>query len=160
VRSDHFKGVKIAVDSLAKRKTLAERYFRAVYSGDVAVVNELVSENITCTYPIFQEIFDQPAIRGREEVANFANRFSHRWTDVDISFHQIIAEGQQVVLLWSVRAQTAAAKDEGSALAVHGWGGITLIQFDAQDKIVAEIGEESTPGPHGRLGRVEISSSG
>jgi hypothetical protein len=36
----------------------------------------------------------------------------------------------------------------------HSWGGITLYRFDEEGKIVAEIGEESAPGPLERVGDV------
>lgn len=55
-----------------------------------------------------------------------------------------------MVLVWSFSARDteAEAGEAGSA-----WGGISLFRFDAEGKITAEIGEESSPGPMGRLGK-------
>ena len=33
----------------------------------------------------------------------------------------------------------------------YSWGGITLFHFNESGKIIAEIGEESSPGPFERL---------
>jgi hypothetical protein len=44
--------------------------------------------------------------------------------------------------------------DDGTENSSHQeqrWGGMTLFRFDASNKIIEEIGEESSPGPFGRL---------
>jgi hypothetical protein len=58
-----------------------------------------------------------------------------------------------VVLLWSFRARNVDSGPQGGPPTneEHVWGGITLIRFDGSGKIVAEIGEESAPGPLERL---------
>ncbi len=46
-------------------KTLAEQYFCSVYGDDPTVIDDLASEEIVATYPIFEELFGRPALRGR-----------------------------------------------------------------------------------------------
>ncbi len=133
------------VDSAAERKAVAERFFRGVYGCEPSVVPELGGDDILISYPIFEDLFDTPAIRGRESVEQFATGFCSRWKDAEITIHEAIAEGDRVALLWSFQARNVASGERSS------WGGITLLRFDGTGKIVAEIGEESEPGPVERL---------
>ncbi len=142
-------------------RQVAERYFRGVYGGDSAVVSELAGEDVVCTYPIFASLFGAPAIRGRAAVAAFARRFGARWADARITIHESVAEAGRVVLIWSFRARQREGGGGPGAPAApeQAWGGITLFRFDAAGKIVAEIGEESAPGPVGRLRTDDPDSS-
>ena len=123
----------------------AERFFRGVYGCDPTVVLELAGNDVFVSYPMFQELFGAPAIRGRANVENFARGFCSRWQDAEITVHEAVAEGNQVVLMWSFRARSTAS---GEAVS---WGGISLFQFDDSRRIIAEIGEESEPGPFERI---------
>ena len=60
-----------------------------------------------------------------------------------------------MVLMWSFRARDAGLGLQGNppTYQEHRWGGITLFHFDESGRIEAEIGEESTPGPVGRLAK-------
>jgi hypothetical protein len=133
------------VHSTAERKALAERFFRGVYGCDPSVVQELGGDDIVISYPIFQNLFDTPAIRGREAVEQFATGFCNRWKDAQITIHEAVAERDNVVLVWSFQARNVESGQQAA------WGGITLFRFDGTGKIVAEIGEESEPGPVERL---------
>ena len=135
------------------RKELAERFLRGVYGGDPTVVDDLASEDIVSSYPIFERLFNAPAIRGKESVKAFAVGFSKRWIDPQIVVHEAIAEGDRVVLLWSFQARNASTGQDGDPPTdqLHNWGGLTLFRFNKAGQIVAEIGEESSPGPFERL---------
>lgn len=138
----------LAADRDAAPAATAERYFRGVYGCDSSVVDDLASDDIVVSYPLFRTLFGKPALRGREAVKAFALRFCGKWADPHIEFHEAVSEGDRVVLLWSFRA-----RDTGSAPAEqeHRWGGMTLFRFDQAGRVVAEIGEESEPGPMRRL---------
>jgi hypothetical protein len=140
-----------SVDS--DRKALAERFFRGVYGGDPSVVDDLAGAEIVVSYPIFQEMFETPAIRGRAAVRDFASGFGQRWADASITFHEAVVEKDRVVLVWSFRARSVGSSQPNNPPSneEHAWGGITLYRFDTNGKIVAEIGEESVPGPVARL---------
>lgn len=138
-----------------ERKALAERFFRGIYGCDPSVVDDLASDSVIVSYPIFEQLYNTHVFRGREAVKDFATGFCSRWSDAQFTFHDAIAEDDRVVLVWSFRARFT-----GSGTAQPGqppvnqeqsWGGITLYRFDGAGKIVAEIGEESTPGPVERL---------
>jgi len=129
--------------------SIAERYFRGVYGCNPAVVEELTSPDIVVTYPIFASLFGKPVLRGRDAVAAFAEHFCQKWANAEVVFHEAVSDERRVVLLWSFSARdTEAGPGEGESA----WGGISLLRFDAEGRITAEIGEESTPGPMGRLG--------
>jgi len=134
-------------------RALAEQFLRGVYGGNPAVVDELAAEDIVISYPVFQEIFGAPGIRGRDAVKKFVIGFSQRWADPQVTIHEAISEGNSVALVWSFSALSVGSEDnDGSAVTPRqAWGGITVYRFNAAGKIAVEIGEESTPGPAARL---------
>ena len=134
-------------------KTIAERYFCGIYGCDSTVVDDLAADNITISYPIFQKIFNKPAIRGRDAVKHFSSHFCSRWNEAKITFHETVAESSKVVLIWSFKARNVGAlqPDVPPTGEVKSSGGITLIRFNKAGKIEAEIGEESEPGPIERI---------
>ena len=136
-----------------ERIAAAERFFRGVYGGDPSVVDALASEEIVSTYPIFASLFNTPVIRGRAAVRRFASGFSERWVDPHIVVHEAVGNDTAVVLVWSFRGRNVGSSrpERRPTNQEHSWGGITLYRFDAAGKIVAEIGEESEPGPMERL---------
>jgi hypothetical protein len=140
------------IDMTSNQKLSAERFIRGVYGGDPSVVGELANEDVMVSYPIFEKLFDTPAIRGQEAVKKFAVRFGKRWIDGQIMIHLAVEEGNTVVLMWSFRAIRAdmGQPDGTPAGQESSWGGISIIRFDSEGKIMAEIGEESTPGPFAR----------
>jgi len=142
-----------SADLRAERIAVAERYIRGVYGSDTSVVDDLASDEIVISYPIFESLFGTPAIRGREAVKAFVTRFGQKWVEPEVDFHEALVDGDRVVLLWSFRARDAAppGPEQAAANQEHHWGGMTLIRFDETGKIVLEVGEESEPGPAGRL---------
>jgi hypothetical protein len=141
------------VDMEAERKALAERFFRGVYGGNPSVVEDLAGDEIVSSYPIFEKLFNTPAIRGRKAVKDFAIGFSQRWTNTKFIIHEAVAEKDRVVLVWGFQARNVGTGPQGKPPTnqEQSWGGITLFCFDEANKIVAEIGEESAPGPIERL---------
>jgi hypothetical protein len=138
----------------SERKAIAERFFRGVYACDPSVVDDLASDSIVVSYPIFEKLFNTSAIRGRQVVKEFATGFCERWEDARITIHEAVEEEDRVVLVWSFRARNvgSAQSDVTPSNQEHSWGGITLYRFDVEGKIVAEIGLESAPGPMERVG--------
>jgi hypothetical protein len=132
---------------------IARRWFRGVYESDPTVVSELAAKDIVISYPIFQKLFGKPALRGKEAAKGFASGFSQRWTETEVTFHETVVKDSQVFLVWSFKGRNVGCvrDDTEPTREIHEWGGITLIRFNDEGKIVAEIGEESEPGPMGRL---------
>ncbi len=131
----------------------AERFMRGVYCGDLSLVSELASEDILLSYPVFETMYGSPSIQGRRAVEDFVKTFSSRWAEAELTVHETITDGKKVVLVWSFRARNVGPMPKGGPATnqVHGWGGISFFRFDDSGKIEAEIGEESTPGPIGRV---------
>jgi hypothetical protein len=138
--------------NLAEYKTIAEEFFRGEYGCDTTVVDGLAADSIFVTYPIFQKIFGTTAIRGKEAVKNFSESFCERWKEVRININKTVAEGNDVVFVWSFSARNVGSPspDVEPTNKVESWGGITLFRFNDKGKIIAEIGEESSPGPFAR----------
>lgn len=136
-------------DELRKR---AERWFSGVYGGDASIVDELASEKIVISYPIFDKLFNSPVIRGRDAVKTFVIHFGRKWTDQKVTIDEALVDGNKVVLLWSFQARAVNAEhSDQTPSQPHHWGGITFIRFDEFGDIVQELGEESDPGPFGRM---------
>lgn len=137
----------------SEQKRIAEQLFRAVYGGDLALVDTLTGQEIVASYPVFARLFGTPAIRGLKQYQTHAVNFQKVWADCEIVVHDSLEEGDRVVLVWSFEGRFAGSSVSGGYRRdqVYRWGGITLFRFDAQGKVVAEIGEESDPGPYGRL---------
>jgi hypothetical protein len=136
----------------AKREDAAIEFLRGIYTGDSSVVDRLAAPGIVVSYPIFDEIFGEPSIVGREAVRDFAEGFGKRWISGEVIIHDVIIRGDTAVVVWGFRARKAASDGGGqSTLVERAWGGITLYRFDGEDRIVFEIGEESTPGPAARI---------
>lgn len=132
-----------------QRSDAAEQFFRGVYGGNPSAVAEFAAEDIRVSYPIFQEVLGRPVIRGRAAVQAFAKRFAQRWSEPQIQIHEVIADSNRVVLVWSFQAR--ASSSENAPGPVRSWGGISLFEFNERGEIVTELGEESEPGPRGRL---------
>lgn len=135
-----------------EHKISAEKFFRGVYGCNPSVVDNLAADNIYITYPIFEELFNTPKIKGRKAVKDFVTGFCNRWKDAQINIHESIAEANEVVLIWSFKARRVISSSNGTDSTGHmqSWGGITLYRFNDEGKISAEIGEESAPGPFER----------
>ena len=88
----------------------AERFFRGVYGGDSSVIDELASDKIVISYPIFDTLFKTSAIRGRDDVKKFAASFGRKWTDTKVTIHESLVDGNKVVLLWSFQARFVDAQ--------------------------------------------------
>ncbi|MGA8263291.1 MAG: nuclear transport factor 2 family protein [Ignavibacteriaceae bacterium] len=136
-----------------EQKALAEQYIRGVYGCDSTVVDNLAADSIIISYPIFEKLFNTPAIRGKEAVRHFVSHFCSRWKEPKYTFHEAIAESGKVVLVWSFKARFVGSQqtDVPPTNQLQKWGGITLIRFNEAGKITAEIGEESDPGPFERV---------
>ena len=132
---------------------MAEQLFRSIYGGDPSLIDNLVSDDIVSSYPIFEQLFGTKAIRGRESLKNFAIGFGERWNDAHVTFHEGIAQKNSVVLVWSFTALRMKTTKDSSFVEGQksSWGGITLFHFNEEGKITAEIGEESSPGPFERI---------
>jgi len=132
---------------------VARRYFGAVYGCHLSAIDELTSKDIVISYPVFQTLYHTPAIRGRDAVKRFAASFCSKWRDAVFTIEDAVEQGDQLAVVWSFQARYVGQTrpEEPPDNPFHHWGGISLLRFDSAGRIVAEIGEESEPGPTARL---------
>jgi uncharacterized protein (TIGR02246 family) len=144
------------------RLSQVERFMRGVYGCDPSVVDALAADSVVLSYPIFEQLYHTPALRGRPAVRSFAEGFCSRWKEGRLTVHESLADGDNVVLVWSFRARFVGSESPGGPAAgeEQAWGGITFYRFDDSGKITAEIGEESTPGPMARVAGKQREGSG
>lgn len=135
------------------RKAVAQRYVNAIYGCQLSVIDELADKDIFISYPIFQTLYNTPAIRGREAVKRFASIFCDKWAEAQFTIDEAVEEGNMVAIVWSFQARNVGAIQPGSQPdnEIHKWGGISLLRFNSAGRVVEEIGEESDPGPTARL---------
>lgn len=147
--------------STPSARDTAETYLRGVYGCGPGLVEQTAAEDIVISYPVFESLFGTPAIRGRDAVKQFAERFCSRWSDMELKVHETVVEDDRVVLVWEFSATPAgaAAGETGSAAGEanpnprESWGGISFIRLDDAGRVIEEIGEESSPGPIARVRR-------
>ena len=151
---------KTKKETKQKPEMLAEQLFHNVYSGDLARIDSLVSDDMVASYPIFEKLFGTKAIRGREAYKKYAAHFNQVWTDAQITVNEAVTENKSVVLVWSFSAVRTKTTPDSSVVAgkKYSWGGITLFHFNDSGKINLETGEESSPGPIARLEPDSISN--
>ena len=132
---------------------VAEAFFRGVYGCDPAAIREYGAEDVAVSYPIFADLFGDPAVRGIEDVVSFSQRFCSRWQNPLVTIHERIAEPGRVVLVWGFEAVSVVAGDSASQASGQrqSWGGISYFAVNDDGRVELELGEESTPGPFGRL---------
>lgn len=138
-------GSALPAEGGASRTGVAERWSRALYACDLDVVRELASPDVVVTYPIFEKLFGEKAFRGVDAVTRFSSGFCQRWAEPEFTVHRRLSDGDAVVLVWSFSARRTGA--EGARTS---WGGLSLFIFDEEGRILAEVGEESAPGPMAR----------
>lgn len=137
---------------------VAEHFIRGLYGCDPSVVDELASEEITVSYPIFSKIWGTSALRGREAVRALAKNFCEHWADGEITIHDTVSEGNRVVLLWSFSGRNVGPLGGNPPTQKeHSWGGISMFRFDDEGRIIEELGEESDPGPFERLATEDVA---
>lgn len=148
-----FSSFNVVAKEGIDQKKVAERFFRGIYGCEHSVVDKLAGDSVMVSYPIFETLFGKPTLRGRKDVKDFAIRFCSRWEVAQITIHDSIEEDNKVILLWSFKARFIGLSQTNGpeTNTEHSWGGITIFYFNDVGKIIAEIGEESEPGPFERI---------
>ena len=140
-----------SADQAPVAEMAAQRFFSAVYGCTGESLDSLADPDVRISYPIFSERLGAPVLEGRDAVERFSAGFCRRWSNPDITFHEVISDSGHVVLVWSYTAINSSDGDVGGGEV--GWGGISVFEVDELGRVVTEYGEESTPGPFARLSR-------
>jgi len=128
----------------------AERYFRGEYGGRPEVVDELASDRVIVSYPIFEEIYGKAALRGKEDVKVLCANFVRKWVDRKLDIREVIVDDKRVVMIWGLQARFVNNEDDEPSAPIE-WAGISVLCFDENGKIEKEYGLESPPGAFSQL---------
>jgi len=140
-----------SADQAPAAEVAAQQFFRAVYGCTGESLDSLAVPDVRMSYPIFAERLGTSVLEGREAVERFSAGFCQRWSSPEVTVHEVISDSGRVVLVWSY---TAIRRGDGDADSLEvSWGGISVLEVNDSDLIVAEYGEESTPGPMARMSR-------
>ena len=82
--------------SIEENKTVVRRYFEGAYR-DEAVADELVAPDYIGSFP------PNPEVRGREAVKQFNRETRTAFPDLQLALDELIAEGDKVVVRWTMR---------------------------------------------------------
>ncbi len=140
-----------SADQAPAAEMAAERFFRAVYGCTGESLDSLAHPDVRMSYPVFADRLGTAVLEGRDAVEQFSAGFCQRWSNPEVTVHDVISDSSQVVLVWSYAAMVVGDGDAASSEV--SWGGISVFEVDESGRVVTEYGEESTPGPIARLSR-------
>jgi predicted ester cyclase len=138
---------------LEKNKSIARRFSQVWGTGDLEILDELASPEITVSFPVFPH-----AIKGIAAFKEMLTRLRSAFGNADIQIEEEIAEGDKVVLRWSFSATHQAEfppgiRPTGKRLK---WTGISIYRI-VDGKVVEETGEEDYLGILRQLGLIPES---
>ena len=122
---------------LEKNKAIARRFSQVWGKGELDIIDELASPELSVSYPPFP----QP-INGIAAFKQYLTRFRSAFGDADLQIEEEIAEGDKVVLRWNFSATHQA---EYRGIPPTGkrmkWTGMAIYRI-VEGKVVEERGEE------------------
>lgn len=132
---------------LEKNKAIARRFSQVWGKGELDIIDELASPELSVYYPIYPQ-----AIRGSESFKQHLTKFRTAFGDGNIQIVEEIAEGDKVVLrcIFSYTHQAEYRGIPASGKRIT-WTGIIIYRI-IDDKVVEESGEEDSLGALRQLG--------
>ena len=82
--------------STEENKAIVRRYFEGAYR-DEAVADELIAPDYVGRFP------PNPDVRGREAIKQFNRETRTAFPDLQLALDELIAEGDRVVVRWTMR---------------------------------------------------------
>lgn len=132
----------------------AQQFFTGIYvRGDPAIIDEVASDNIAISYPVFKQIYGKFTLRGKDDVKRLCANFTRKFEDRKVSFPETIADEDTVVLVWSFEGRWVNAGDDGPSGPVQ-WAGISVLSVNKDGKIDKEYGLETDPSTGGAFSRL------
>jgi steroid delta-isomerase-like uncharacterized protein len=132
-----------------KNKAIARRFIQVWGRGELDIIDELASPELSVLYPVFPR-----AIKGIVAFKQHLTKFRSAFGDRDVQIDEEIAEGGNVALLFSF---SAAHQADYMGIPATGrrleWTGITIYHI-AGEKVVEKRGEEDYLGVFRQLGFV------
>jgi steroid delta-isomerase-like uncharacterized protein len=123
---------------LEENKAIARRFVQVWGKGELDIIDELASPELSVYYPSFPQ-----GIKGSAVFKQKLTDFRSVLTDADLQIEEEIAEGDKVVIRWSYSGihQGNIAGVPGTGKRIK-WTGITIYRI-ADGKVVEERGEEN-----------------
>ena len=131
---------------LEKNKAIARRYNQIWSKGDLSIIDELASPEITVYFPAMPQV-----IKGIAALKEYFRRFPSLFGDGAIKVEEEIAEGDKVVLRWSFSCIHLGAFGIPATGKRLKWTGISIYRI-VGGKVVDERGEEDYYGAFRDLG--------
>jgi predicted ester cyclase len=131
---------------LEKNKAIARRYNQIWSKGDLSIIDELASPEITVYFPAMPKV-----IKGIAALKEYFRRYPSLFGDGDIKVEEEIAEGDKVVLRWSFSFTHLGALGIPATGKRLKWTGISIYHI-VGGKVVDERGEEDYYGAFRDLG--------
>jgi steroid delta-isomerase-like uncharacterized protein len=135
-----------------ENKEIARRFIQVWGRGDLGIIDELASPELSVYYPSFPQ-----AIKGGEVFKALLEEFRSAFPDSNIDIEEEIAEGDKVVISWSFSGTHQGTLQGGNLKGIPPtgkkveWTGITIYRI-ADGKVTEEKGEENTLGLMRQLG--------
>lgn len=122
---------------LEKNKAIARRFIQVWGKGELDIIDELASPELSVSYPSFP----QP-INGIAAFKQYLTEFRSAFGDTDLQIEEEIAEGDKVVLRWKFsathQAEYRGIRPTGKRMK---WTGMAVYRI-VDGKVVEERGEE------------------
>jgi predicted ester cyclase len=138
---------------LEKNKAIARRYNQIWSKGDLSIIDELASPEITVYFPAMPKV-----IKGIAALKEYFKRYPSLFGDGDIKVEEEIAEGDKVVLRWSFSFTHLGALGIPATGKRLKWTGISIYHI-VGGKVVDERGEEDYYGAFRDLGLIPKPST-
>jgi predicted ester cyclase len=157
IKGNSKQGIKEGgrIMELEKNKAIARRFSQVWGTGDLKIVDELASPELTVRFPVFPDV-----IKGIAAFKETLTRLRSAFGNADIQIEEEIAEGDKVVLRWSFSGThqaefTPGIRPTGKRLK---WTGISIYRI-VDGKVVEERGEEDYLGILRQLGLIPKSQA-
>jgi predicted ester cyclase len=129
--------------TLEENKAIARRFIQIWGKGDLGIIDELASPEITMKYPATPQVVKGiPALK-----EYFTGRVAKFYGDRDLQVEDVIAGGDKVVVRWNFSCTHQGEWPPGAPATGKrlSWTGITIYRI-AGGKVVEERGEEDIYG--------------
>ena len=139
-----------------ENKSIARRFCEETWGkGNLAIVDELASIDLTVIYPIFPE-----PVKDREKFKSWVANIHAAFPDLQFTIEDIIGEGDKVAISWNAQGTHKGELIPPGIAATNKtatWSGIIIYQI-ADGKVVQEKGHEDALGMLHQIGAIALVS--
>lgn len=145
------------VTTIEENKAMAHRFCEQTWGkGNLAIVDEMTSQDFTVFYPIFPE-----AIKGRENFKLIVAELHAAFPNLQFTIEDTIAEADKVMIRWAAQGIQQGEMKSLNLPATHKfaqWSGIIIYRI-ANGKVVEERGEDDALGLLQQIGAITFANT-